>query len=227
MRDSNNVSVFCLLAIFVARSFAMQLGVGSDNSEADELRSSVGQRDGRFFNFILKSTSTITSKTTTTISTVSWCAKANYQCGGGRKKRYVREMSEQPVINEEQYNAEMQEAVAIIDDPVIQDIVKRDARKMNNFNLARYGTFKWIPSPVQEEEEDAVEVEAPVVEKRSVPSDDDAGDRARFFNLITVVATTTSTSTITTTTTFGTVAITGTSSQCPSGSITDYLSACG
>ena len=114
-----------------------------------------------------------------------------------------------------------------IADPEVRALVKREA-KGYDLNLARVGGFKWIPSPVQiEDTEEQNGEEEPIIEKRSVVSEEEEAEKARFFQLITILGTVSYTSTSTTTTTVGTVAITGTTSECPSGSITDYMSTCG
>ena len=87
--------------------------------------------------------------------------------------------------------------------------------------------YIWNPTPVKGEESDEEETEYIQEVKRSVPeSDDVVVDKARFFNLITLVNTYSYTSTSTSTSTIGTVTITGTKSECPSATITDYFKKC-
>jgi len=217
----NNIILMGIGALILPLVIASSFQVLNGEDEAKELEASASERGARFLvNAIVKSTTTTTSTTTSTVSTVQFCVKKNYACGGKRRKR-----RDEPVINEAQYDQEMERALEFIEDADKRNLVKREA-KTYGVNLARVGGFSWIPTPVQEAH-DEEEIEQPIVEKRSAPEEDEATRKARFFNLITILGTVSTTSTSYTTSTIGTVAISGTTSQCPSGSITNYLTLCG
>ena len=121
-------------------------------------------------------------------------------------------------------NNENAPALDFFDDEEIKKVVVRSANDLSlNLHDVRIG--KWIPSPtLAEEKQLQEEVEETIADDREVIIGNRQG---RFYNYITVLATSTSTTTSTSTSTIGTVGITGTKSACAGTSITEYFSTCG
>ena len=121
-------------------------------------------------------------------------------------------------------NNENAPALDFFDDEEIKKVVVRSANDLAlNLHDVRIG--KWIPSPtLAEEKQLQEEVEEAIADDREVIIGNRQG---RFYNYITVLATSTSTTTSTSTSTIGTVGITGTKSACAGTSITEYFSTCG
>ena len=122
-------------------------------------------------------------------------------------------------------NNENAPALDFFDDEEIKKVVVRSANDLSlNLHDVRIG--KWIPSPTLAEEKQLQdeEVEETIADDREVIIGNRQG---RFYNYITVLATSTSTTTSTSTSTIGTVGITGTKSACAGTSITEYFSTCG
>ena len=106
-------------------------------------------------------------------------------------------------------------------------VIKRSADDID-LDLSGVEKMTWIPSPAVKAEPRALQQqdETPlVVQESEIRRDERQG---RFFNLVTIKATSTLTSTVTESVNVGTIAIQISPGEfhCPSGSLGDYVKAC-
>jgi len=204
----------------------LQLAYGSvvqevDNpQQVDELDGSL-QREKRFVGgYIFRTTSYTTTTLSTTISTAYFCYMKTYACGAGRRRRDIEQSD--VLLELDNGNAE------ILDDfaEELRHVIKRSADNIG-LDLRDFNRATWIPSRSLDADPRKLDDEEESIHDESVEKEDEDVGKARFFRpLITLKGTSTTTTTSTITSTVGTVGVTGATSECPSGSISDYLSKC-
>ena len=107
----------------------------------------------------------------------------------------------------------------------VKEVIKRSVDELD-IDVSKYGVAAWIPSKPEKVDKRSIELDDEE-ESIGVAQDNFIQERqGRFLNYVTIRGTETKTTTSTVTTTIGTVGITGGTSECASGSITDYIKKC-